>query len=146
MSNIDLSKMITAEDKAAEELTAAKDAANRSVVAWIDGVTHAITGLVPEDEKNSWIAKELAARAVLAANATTEQALLISAEAQVSGETDTDLAAKIVDNAVAYQAAIALLSGLRRKAAAEIEAALTPQEAIEAVTLAKEGWAEAQAN
>lgn len=144
MSNIDLSKLITAEDKAAAALAAAQAAAHLNLVTWINEVTHAITGPVPEDEKLSWPSKEQAARAVLAANATTEQTAMIADEAQVGGETSADLAANIVANADAYWAAIAPLTGLRRKAAAEINAAQTREDAIGAVTAAQQAWAAAQ--
>lgn len=144
MSNIDLSKMITAEDKAAAVLTAAQEAAHTSLVAWINDVTHAITGPVPEDEKLSWTEKAAAARAVLDQSASAEQAAMIAAEAQIGGETSADLAAKIVANAAAYRGAITLLTGLRRKAAAEIDAAQTRQNAIGAVSAAQQAWAAAQ--
>ncbi|MDF1804058.1 hypothetical protein [Thalassovita sp.] len=140
MSNIDLSLLVTAEQKQTAYLANVKEAALVDLIRWINETTHAITGPVPEDEKLSWVAKEQAARAVLGGDATIEQTDLIAAEAQIGGEDASDLATKIVANADQYRGAISVLTGLRRKAMSEIEEADDIQDTQEAVNVAKATW------
>lgn len=99
------------------------DRANRAVVRAIDNATRQITGEVAADEKASWTVKAQAASAHIDGTATPEQTAMIAAEAQQTGETVDDLALLISERAAAYTMAIAPLTGIRRRATADIAAA-----------------------
>lgn len=102
------------------------DAAKLAMIAWIDGVTAKITGPVPADERLSWTEKETAARAIVASTADQRQTDLIGAEAAITGETVSDLAAKIIAKADVYRAVVARIAGLRRATAAALDAESDP--------------------
>lgn len=132
MSNIDMSQIVTAEDKAAAELDTARQIARSDLITLLDEAAATITGPVPLAEQLSWTTKEAAARAHEAGTADSAQAAMLAAEAGQTGETVDVLAAKIVANSEAYRAVSATLAGLRRKYTALIETAETP-EAVTAV-------------
>jgi len=92
-------------------MTAAE--ATAQIIAEIDAAAVAITGAVPEVERLSWTAKEQAARAYLQGGGTDH---MLQAEASATGETQHELAQKIVANADRYRAAVARMTGLRRAA------------------------------
>ena len=102
--------------------------AKETMVAWINDLTRAITGPVPEDEKLDWPTKEAAARAFIAGTATAEQTAKITFEASKPGETPADLAAKIVAKADLYRAVVSEISRLRRATDNALEAATMPEE------------------
>ena len=99
------------------------DAAKSAIVAWATAATASITGPVPADEKIAWPAKEAAARAILAGEATGDQLTLVGTEANFTGEEVGALCAKIIGRADLFRSAVAAVSGIRRKAAARIDAA-----------------------
>lgn len=123
---VDMSKLISPEDKAALALAEAQGAARAALLARIEAVTAGITGAVPLAEMLSWAAKEAAARACAGAGATAEQAALITGEAAVTGEDPAALVARIIAKADAYRGVIAALTGLRRRGIGAIAAAESP--------------------
>jgi hypothetical protein len=127
--NIDMTRLVTADQKAAQALAAAQGAARARLVAAIEGFSEKVTGDVPLSEKLSWGTKEMAARAVLAGAGSAEDKALLQGEAKVTGEAVSDLAARIVRNSDTYRGLVAMLTGLRRGAEAAIAAARTPSEA-----------------
>lgn len=96
--------------------------AKATVAAHAQSLTESIRGPVPDDEIASWPSKEIAARAIIAGTATSEQTAMIDGEAQLTGESVQVLAAKIVTNADAYGQIVGLVAGQRRKTFAEIDA------------------------
>jgi hypothetical protein len=108
------------------DMAAVKSDAKRRVAERADEIAEVITGTVPLAERLSWPTKEAAARAILAGTATAVQQALISAEGQVTGETNVALAARIVANADTYIVAAGLISGQRRKTMAAIDALTDP--------------------
>lgn len=103
-------------------LEAVKGNAKRRVAARADQIAQAITGIVPLAEQLSWPSKEAAARAYVAATATSGQLAMLNAEATLAGESVATLAAKVIANADAYYAASGLIAGQRRKTMAAIDA------------------------
>ena len=98
------------------------DAAKAALAEWATRATAAITGPVPPDEKIAWPAKEAAARAILAGEATADQLTLVGAEAVFTGETVADLCGKIIARADLFRSVVAAVSGIRRHASAQIDA------------------------
>ena len=119
----------TVDDLAAEALAQAKQSARQTMLATLSRAADAITGPVPQAERDSWSTKEAAARAYAAETATTEQAAMLSAESAVTGEAVADLAASIVAKANAYAGFAATMAGLRRITTNAIDGATTPDEA-----------------
>lgn len=95
-----------------------RDEAIGQIVSMIDHTALQITGLVPEVERLSWIAKEQAARTHIEGRGT--DALLLN-EAVATGESADELARKIVKNADRYRAAVSRMTGLRRAAIADLD-------------------------
>jgi hypothetical protein len=121
--NIDFAQLISAETRAAEALAEARGQARAQILAALARVVQAITGPVPVSEMLSWPAKEMAARAWVAGEATEADRALIEGEAAMTGEDAAALARRVLDRAEAYRAAVAALTGLRRAAEAALEAA-----------------------
>lgn len=97
------------------------DAAKAALTAWAEAATAAITGPVPADEKIAWPAKEAAARAILAGEASADQVTLVGTEAAITGEAVAELCGKIVARADLFRAVVAAVSGIRRKASRLID-------------------------
>ena len=114
-------------------LNAVKAQAVARVVAMIDAAAETIAGPVPQYERASWPTKADSARAY-AGTPTASQAAIIDGEAEITGETGAQVAARIVANADAWIAAIAALTGRRRVAFAAITAAETPEQVDAALT------------
>lgn len=126
--NIDLSRVISADDKAARALGEARAMARSRVVAAIDAASERITGRVPLTEMLSWACKEQAARSWVEGRAQPEDTVMIEGEAAVTGEAPDGLAARILRNADIYRSTVAVLTGLRRSAETAIALARTPDE------------------
>ncbi len=107
-------------------VTLTVEEAINQIVKMIDVAAVVITGEVPEVEKLSWTAKEQAARASLSGGITIEQLALLSIEANTRGETIEELATKVVLNADLYRAAVAAMTGTRRRALALLDAGDDP--------------------
>jgi hypothetical protein len=122
------SQMITAQTAHDEGLARSRDGARTAIVHAIEAVTDRLTGDIPLAEKLSWTAKEAAARALVAGAATSAERALLDGEASITGETQAALAARVILNADAYRAAIAFLTGLRRRAEAGLASAATTGE------------------
>ncbi len=125
---IDWTRLQTRASHQAASLEADRTRALNDLAAWMEAATRQLTGPVPLDEKLAWGLKEAAARAYLDEACTPEQLALLSGEAQVTGEDPGDLALDILLNADSYRAAIAMLTGLRRKTALAIAAATDADE------------------
>lgn len=107
-------------------LVAARSAAMAQVLAWIAEASIPLTGGVPLEEMLSWTAKEAAAEAVLAGTATSGQLLMIGAEAALTGEDLPVLCEIILAKSAAYNAAVGIISGLRRLAEVQLAAVTDP--------------------
>lgn len=125
---IDWTRLQTRASHQAASLEADRTRALNDLAAWMEAATRQLTGPVPLDEKLAWGLKEAAARAYLDEACTPEQLALLSGEAQVTGEDPGDLALDILLNADSYRAAIAMLTGLRRKTALAIVTATDVEE------------------
>lgn len=99
------------------------DVAKAALADWATKATAAITGPVPPDEKIAWPAKEAAARAILAGEATADQLTLVGTEANFTGEEIAVLCGKIVARADLFRAVVAAVSGIRRHASAQLDMA-----------------------
>ena len=102
------------------------DAAKLAMVAWIDEFTEGVTGHIPKDEKHSWNAKEPAAIAYLAGTADAAQTQLLQDEADLTGETLTELSTAITTKAAAFRSVVSKVAGLRRATEALIDAEADP--------------------
>lgn len=104
----------------ADDITVAK----RAIVEFADSLAAVVTGPVSESERASWATKETAARAHVAGTATAEQTAMLQAEADArgTGETPSDLAARIIANASAYVPIAGMIAGQRRKTQAAVDA------------------------
>ncbi|MBK5932933.1 hypothetical protein C8N32_12134 [Rhodovulum imhoffii] len=114
---IDWSQVITADQKAAEIVEGARQAARARLSAWLE---NAGVPEVPVRERASWGAKEAAAVAWLAKTATPDQAAMIETEAALTGERARDLCAKIEQSARTFRHTAALAAGARRALAAAL--------------------------
>jgi hypothetical protein len=121
---------VAVEDVAAQALARDRAEAEGLLLAWLDQVAEGITGRVPRAERDSWPQKEIAARALLTGKPEPEDLLLLAAEARLTGETEAELAGKIVANADAYRALIGALSAVRRTGSEAIRAADDPAAAL----------------
>lgn len=128
MANIDFSRVVTEQSMSGDRLAEAKKAGFARVVEMIDRAAVDVTGPVPVSEMLSWSAKEQAARAFVSGASSAEDEALLDGEAEITGETSTALAARIVARADINRAAVARFAGLRRNAATAIGDALTPAE------------------
>jgi len=137
MSNIDLTRIVTADQRATLTLQAHQRAARRRVVESLDRMAVAQTGDVPTAEGLSWGDKARAAEAVLANSADPAQLAMLEAEAAETGEVLSDLAARIKARADQFRATAGRIAGIRRTVNASIGAAGTPAE-VEAVIAAFE--------
>lgn len=124
MSNVDLSKLITGDQKDRAALDASRRQALEQVQSRLSLAAHSLTGTVPQAERDSWATKADAARAVLAGTASADQAAMLRAECSITQETPLELATSIVAKATAYAEAAALMSGIRRTATAAITSAM----------------------
>lgn len=131
----------TAEDIAQEDLQAAKESALQELIEWINATTLSVTGEVPIDEKLAWSEKAAAARAVRDGVANEAQVNLIASEATMTGEDQSALISKIIANAENYTAIIGMITGLRRRIVAAIDAAETPEQVAQALGMAETAWA-----
>ena len=124
----------TVDDLEVEALVQAKNSAHQTMLAALSQAAEAVTGSVPQPERDSWSTKAVAARAVLDGTATPEQSAMLNAECAVTREAVADLAASIVAKADAYSAFAASLSGLRRTTTTAIEGATMPEEVAACLT------------
>ena len=122
MSKIDFNRVVTTAELQAARLTQVRQDAVQSVAAAVEAAMARRIGQVPLAEMLSWGGKEIAAQAVLS-NPAAEPDRLLQAEAAMTGESVAKLAQRIVQNAEAQRASVSVLTGLRRKALAEIAAA-----------------------
>ena len=97
--------------------------ARRETLRRIDAACRAITGPVPEYERDSWPTKAAAAQAVLSGTASAEQVAMIEAEAAILGETPEQVARLIAGRAAAWSVVIAGLAAHRQIAMQAISAA-----------------------
>jgi hypothetical protein len=127
MSNIDLSRIISAEAKAARALKAAQARALGLLADRLQETAEAFSGPVPQVERDGWAEKTAAARAVLAQAATPAQQALLAAEAAILREDGIRLAGRIVANAERHALFAARMAGLRRKYLKALDLAEDPE-------------------
>jgi hypothetical protein len=120
-------------DVPAPDMAAIRAAARTQAVALIDAREAAMTDAVPTNERASWSAKEAAARKWIADQAQPVPALL-AYEASVTGETDLQVAQRIVARADAWLPVTGAHTGHRRVAFDAIAAATTPEGVAAALT------------
>ena len=82
-----------------------------------------LTGNATPEERDTWQAKALAAKAISLNNASPEQVDMIATEAALVGEETDDLVQKIITKYVRFQNLIGLAAGLKRKAEKAAESA-----------------------
>lgn len=111
---------------------------------WIDGFVAPLFDGTPKAEQLGFAPKGEAARAIEAGTATADQLAMIDEEAAITGETRDDLVALILTKAAAYETALGLMSGLRRKTTAALEAEQDPHR-YEAILTAAQADANALA-
>lgn len=109
----------------APDMPMLRAAAKAQVVALIDAKEMQITGPVPANERASWGSKADAARAWLADQAQPVPAL-VATEAALTGETDLQVATRIVARADAWEPVTAAHTAYRRASFAGIDAATAP--------------------
>lgn len=102
------------------------DAAIAALSAWVSEFVSPLIRPAPQEERDSWPVKELAAHAQLAGTATPEQIELLQFEAQITGETLDALAAVIIAAAQPFRRVSASIAGLRRKVSALLRAEPDP--------------------
>lgn len=126
MSKIDLSKLITAETKAATALNEARFRARTAVRKALDDFEAGVVGDYPQSERDSWPKQERAARDFTVNGDGAAQASLdlLDARCAVTGETRAQLADKIIANADALAPLALWLSGMRYTAMSAIDAAV----------------------
>lgn len=120
------------------------ESALTAMTNWINQFTVKLSGFVPLQEQSAWAAKEMAARGHLDGTATPSQTQMLQLEADQTGESLSDLSAKIIEKAELWSKVIGSVSGLRRKTEAEVAAATTSEER-EAILTSARGQAEALA-
>ncbi|GHE88248.1 hypothetical protein GCM10016455_05480 [Aliiroseovarius zhejiangensis] len=108
---------------------------------WIEGFMASQAGGAPLHEQMTWAEKDAAARAYLQSAATAEQQALLQGEADLTGETLTELAQEIVTNAARFQAIAVRASGLRRKTTDLLKAVTDPHD-YEGILLTAKAQAE----
>ncbi|PHR57943.1 MAG: hypothetical protein COA43_11240 [Robiginitomaculum sp.] len=97
-----------------------------------------LTGGASIEERDTWQAKELAARAVIAGTASSSQSLMIGTEAHFLGKTPAKIADTIIVKAKAFHKLIGLAGGIRSKSRIAIKSATTQAELDSAITTAQE--------
>ena len=133
--NIDLTQIRTAGDKDGETLSSAQQSARHTMLVALSKAADAITGPVPQAERDSWATKESAARDWVAGTASPHQIAMLDAECGITGETKDELSANINTKADAFTSFASTMSGLRRNTTTAIDLATTPDEAQSAIEL-----------
>ncbi len=103
-------------------------------IEWAVSATRKSIAQATPEEMSAWSTKAAAARALVAGGAA---APILTAEADVTGETVATLAARIIANADAFEQLEARLTGIRRKYSADARAAATYDDARAALTEAQ---------
>ena len=124
---IDWSKVETAEARAAK----AKAAAQARVLSALEDAAAALTGPIPQAERDSWTKKEIAARAFLAGEADATQAAVLKCEAALRGVPVEAVAQRIIAKADTFALAAATIAGLRGRWLGRIAAATSAARATE---------------
>lgn len=117
---------VVGEEPPAAPKYANADEAKTAIVTWIDEFLKGFTGIVPDTERLSWTAKEMAAKAHLAKSATADDLELLHDEADEAGESIEVLSEKIVFNAKIYRKVISKTAALRRVTFAALDKAESP--------------------
>ncbi len=120
---IDWSQLRLSQEVDAARMNEARAAAKTALAAHVEALLQQGGDGVPLMERLGWASKEVAARAFVARVADEEQITLIQAEAQTSGDNSDDLAHSILRQAAAQSAAVARLTGGRRRVVRLIESA-----------------------
>lgn len=98
--------------------------ATADLIAMINAAADALISGVPVAEMLSWGVKEAAARKVIASETLTDyETAILLPEAELTGETLAELAARVVMRGDQYRAAVSAMSGVRRAGEAAIAAA-----------------------
>lgn len=107
-----LSEGVTVPDYVVPPAFSTPTEALTAMQAWIERAEETIDGGVSKGERDSYLAKELEARAWLADN--TSPTPILSAEAAVTQEALADLATKVITKADALRPILGEIAGLRR--------------------------------
>lgn len=103
-------------------LASVKADAVSKIIRYAEQIGETLTGPIPLHEKLSWPAKEEAAVSYLAGSASTAQTVMLQAEADLTQETLSVLATRVVNRAALFRLAASKIAGLRRKVCNEINA------------------------
>ena len=122
MQNIDFGQTKVVQTHPLSAADAARASAWARVHEGIDEATRSVAD-VPLAEQLTWGAKETEARAIL--KDAMHDCAILRAETAVTGEALADLAVRVVRKANAYRTRIGALTGLRRRALADIAVAKT---------------------
>lgn len=134
---IDFSQAVSAAERAAAALQAARHAAGPALAALAGAALEEVAGDAPLAEQLGYAAKEAAARALLDDRAGPGDLALLETEAALTGERAAALAARIVARAEAARQVIARVTGCRRRIAARLAAAESPEAIAAALEEAK---------
>ncbi|MBG6178531.1 hypothetical protein IWQ55_006389 [Labrenzia sp. EL_208] len=103
-----------------------QESAKAMVLAYASAFEDHVTGRVSIGEKLSWTVKEAAAKAHIAGTASAEQSAMLQAETAQTGETETELANRIVTKATQFRQVAASIAGLRRATMTALETETDP--------------------
>lgn len=120
---IDWKQVQDPEALSAERLALHRDSALSQLAQSAARALNGVSAAIPLSEQLGWAAKEQAARALLAGEADAGQTDLLEIEATEMGEDPKTLAQKVVKRSMDHAAALARLTGQRRRIAHAIEKA-----------------------
>ena len=124
MPNIDLTQLQTATQKSDADLITAKAAATEHLRQTLEAFLSAFTSKYPASEQLAFADKKSAAMKVIASQTLNSvEQTLFDGERASTGETEADLAARVLPKATAFAQAVGAVSGLRAKYADLIDGA-----------------------
>jgi len=107
MSNIDMSKVITAKARKDAALAGGRVAAKAMMVAWIDDLTGATQNQYPEVVQKGWDEEEAMAVAFMTATETPTQLATLTADGAARGRTAEEHAIRILEKASLFHGVVA---------------------------------------
>lgn len=110
------------------------------IVSYLNWKANDVSGLVPESERSTWDAKEAAANAMKAGNASTKQTKMIEIESALANEAPNTTCDKIIKNATMFYICGPALGGIRRKCFKMVENATNQAEVELALAKAAQLW------
>jgi len=112
----------------------------KALADFLDRATGALTAGVPLSEQLSWAPKEESAKRYLDGTHGPDDLAMLEGEAEETGETLEELAQRVLAKADANRRAVSKLTGIRRKAEADIHASNNRDTAQSVLDTAKAQW------